>query len=82
MMSLEERLREVEEPPGAELLDLDSILRYLGYEVTIGNGYRAYVHRAWDSTWTLKSGWPLVPLGLARQIVGFLRLKLKQEGRL
>jgi hypothetical protein len=79
MISLEERLQELEEPPGAELLDMDAVLREIGYEVTAGRSYRAYHHKGWNSTWTLKTDWRLVPLALARQIVSFLRLKLNQE---
>ena len=79
MISLEERLQELEEPPGAELLDMDAVLREIGYEVTAGRNYRAYHHQGWNSTWTLKTDWRLVPLALARQIVSFLRLKLNQE---
>jgi hypothetical protein len=82
MLSLEERLRELEEPPGAEMLDLDAILRYLGYQVTFNPGYRAYGHEAWRSVWTFRNDWRIVPVDQARQIVSFLRSKLKEEGRL
>jgi len=46
MISLEERLQELEEPPGAELLDLDAVLRLAGYAVRLEGFHRIYYHPA------------------------------------
>lgn len=80
MISLEERLREMEEPPGAELMDMDSLLRLAGYGLTLDGSFRIYHHQRWDSTWTFRNDWRLVPLGYARRVAEYLRLKLKEEG--
>ncbi|HET7228651.1 MAG TPA: hypothetical protein VFJ16_01480 [Longimicrobium sp.] len=81
MLSLEERLRELEEPPGAELLDMDAVLRQVGYVVTVDRIHRVYHHQAWNSSWTFRNGSRLIPPAYAREVVSFIRLKLKREER-
>jgi hypothetical protein len=81
MISLEERLRELEEPPGAELMDMDVVLRQVGYVVTVDRIHRIYHHQEWNSSWTFRNGSRLIPHPYAHEVVSFIRLKLKQEER-
>jgi len=79
MLSLEERLRELEEPPGAELLDMDAVLRRVGYTMRVEGFHRVYYHESWQSAWTIRNDGSLIPPFYARRVVDFLRLKLKEE---
>lgn len=79
MISLEERLRELEEPPGAEMLDLDAVLRLVGYKVKLEGVHRAYYHERWGSKLTFRADWGIIPPHYVRRVNDFLRLKLKEE---
>lgn len=81
MLSLEERLKELEEPPGAELLDMDAVLRSVGYTMNVEGLHRVYYHEAWQSAWTIRNDGSLIPSPFAQRVADFLRLKLKEEGK-
>jgi len=77
MIPLIDRLHELGEPPGAELLDMDSILLQAGYTCVIEDGVRIYEHEEWGGPqWTFRNDWRLVPVGYARQVIEYVRRKL------
>jgi len=80
MLSLEERLKELEEPPGAELLDMDAVLRSVGYTMKVEGFHWIYYHETWRSAWTIRNDGSLIPSPFACRVADFLRTKLKEEG--
>lgn len=72
-------LAELAEPPGAEKMDVDRILRHLGYSCVLEEGIRYYEKRGWHD-WTLMDMERLLPVQIARNMSNYLLRRCREEG--